>query len=96
MIDITRSIKACAEYYGEDSSAMESYLVEGEKKALELNNRGPIKFDSNGSLCSDIRKAYSDNGFYIFENVIIRKPGFTCALVHHASALRGMTSEPLM
>ena len=70
MIDITRSIKACAEYYGANSNAMESYLIEGEKKALELNNRGPIKFDSNGSLCSDIRKAYSDNGFYIFENVI--------------------------
>ena len=70
MIDITRSIKACAEYYGENSNAMESYLIKGEKKALELNNRGPIKFDSNGSLCSDIRKAYSDNGFYIFENVI--------------------------
>ena len=70
MIDITRSIKACAEYYGENSNAMESYLIEGEKKALELNNRGPIKFDSNGSLCSAIRKAYSDNGFYIFENVI--------------------------
>ena len=70
MIDITRSIKACAEYYGENSNAMESYLIEGEKKALELNNRGPIKFDSNGSLCSEIRKAYSDNGFYIFENVI--------------------------
>ena len=70
MIDITRSIKACAEYYGENSNAMESYLIEGEKKALELNNRGPIKFDSNGSLCSGIRKAYSDNGFYIFENVI--------------------------
>ena len=70
MIDITRSIKACAEYYGENRNAMESYLIEGEKKALELNNRGPIKFDSNGSLCSEIRKAYSDNGFYIFENVI--------------------------
>ena len=70
MIDITRSIKACAEYYGANSNAMESYLIEGEKKALELNNRGPIMFDSNGSLCSDIRKAYSDNGFYIFENVI--------------------------
>jgi len=50
MIDITRSIKACAEYYGENSNAMESYLIEGEKKALELNNRGPIKFDSNGNL----------------------------------------------
>jgi len=32
MIDITRSIKACAEYYGENSNAMESYLIEGEKK----------------------------------------------------------------
>lgn len=38
MIDITRSIKACAEYYGENSNAMESYLIKGEKKALELNN----------------------------------------------------------
>ena len=49
---------------------MESYLKEGEKKALELGNRGPIKFDENGNLCPEIRKAYSDNGFYIFENVI--------------------------
>ena len=70
MIDASRSIKACAAYYGDNADAMESYLKEGEKKALELGNRGPIKFDENGNLCAEIRKAYSDNGFYIFENVI--------------------------
>ena len=70
MIDVSRSIKACAAYYGDNADSMESYLKEGEKKALELGNRGPIKFDKNGNLCAEIRKAYSDNGFYIFENVI--------------------------
>ena len=70
MIDASRSIKACAAYYGDSADAMELYLREGEKKAFELGNRGPIKFDENGNLCPEIRKAYSDNGFYIFENVI--------------------------
>jgi len=36
MIDASRSIKACAAYYGDNADAMESYLKEGEKKALEL------------------------------------------------------------
>ena len=45
MIDITQSIKACAAFYGKDADAMELYLKEGEKKALDLGNRGPIKFD---------------------------------------------------
>lgn len=70
MIDATNSIKACAAYYGEYANEMESYILRGEKKALELGNRGPIKFDKNGKLCPKIRKSYSDNGFYIFENVI--------------------------
>ena len=70
MIDITQSIKACAASYGKDADAMELYLKEGEKKALDLNNRGPIKFDDNGNLCKEIRKSYSEYGFYIFENVI--------------------------
>ena len=70
MIDITKSIKACAAYYGKDANAMESYLKEGEKKALDLGNRGPIIFDDDGNLCKKIRESYSENGFYIFENVI--------------------------
>ena len=65
-----RSIKACAAFYGKDANAMESYLKEGEKKALELGNRGPIIFDDDGNLCKKIRESYSENGFYIFENVI--------------------------
>ena len=36
MIDITKSIKACAAFYGKDADAMELYLKEGEKKALDL------------------------------------------------------------
>jgi hypothetical protein len=47
MIDITQSIKACAAFYGKDADAMELYLKEGEKKSLDLNNRGPIKFDDS-------------------------------------------------
>ncbi len=70
MIDSTRSIKACAAYYGENADEMEAYLLDGEKRALELGNRGPIKFDENGKLSKEIREAYSKNGFYIFENVI--------------------------
>jgi len=70
MIDTRRSIKACAAYYGVDADSMESYLIEGEKKAIELGNRGPIQFDDDGNLCKEIRESYSVNGFYIFENVI--------------------------
>ncbi len=70
MIDSTRSIKACAAYYGENADEMEAYLLDGEKRALELGNRGPIKFAQNGKLSKEIREAYSKNGFYIFENVI--------------------------
>ena len=73
MIDSTRSIKACAAYYGENADEMEAYLLDGEKRALELGNRGPIKFDENGELSKEIREAYSKNGFYIFENVIDAK-----------------------
>ena len=42
MIDSTKSIEACAAYYGDDADAMRNYLIEGEKKALNLDNRGPI------------------------------------------------------
>ena len=70
MIDASRSIKACAAFYGDEADAMEAYLKAGEKKALELDNRGPIVFDEDGKLCSSIREAYSKYGFYVFENVI--------------------------
>lgn len=73
MIDSRRSIKACAAYYGENAKAVEEYLLEGEKRALALGNRGPIVFDDKGQLSTEIREEYSKNGFYIFENVIDSK-----------------------
>ena len=70
MIDSSKSIEACAAYYGDDADAMKSYLIEGEKKALNLDNRGPISFENDGSLASNIRQAYSKYGFYIFEGAL--------------------------
>lgn len=70
MIDASKSIEACAAYYGDEADAMKAYLVNGEKNALALGNRGPIAFDENGDLSSTIKEAYSKNGFYIFESVL--------------------------
>jgi len=70
MIDASKSIEACAAYYGDEADAMKAYLINGEKNALALGNRGPIAFDENGDLSSTIKEAYSKNGFYIFESVL--------------------------
>lgn len=68
--DISQSIEACAAHYGEHADAMREYLRNGERKALRLNNRGPIRFAKNGDLAADILDAYSKYGFYVFEGVI--------------------------
>jgi len=70
MIDSKRSIEACSQGYGSDADAMRDYLSEGERRALSLDNRSPITFDSDGNLSKSIREAYSKYGFYIFENVL--------------------------
>ena len=70
MIDASKSIEACAAYYGDEADAMKAYLINGEKNALALGNRGPITFDENGNLSPTIKEAYSENGFYIFEGVL--------------------------
>ena len=46
---------------------MRNYLKAGERRALSLNNRGPIKFNKDGTLHKDIMTSYAENGFYIFE-----------------------------
>ena len=68
--DISRSIEACAAHYGEDAQAVKTYLIEGQKKAMALPNRGPLKFDHSGNVHSDILSAYSEFGFYILEGVL--------------------------
>lgn len=70
MQDISRSIEACAAYYGDDADAVKQYLIQGQKKALELPNRGPLRFTDSGDIHPDILESYSTYGFYIFENVL--------------------------
>jgi len=69
-IDHSRSIEACAAHYGDEADAVRTYMVEGEERAYALGNRGSIGFDAQGSLNQDILDAYSEHGFYVFENVI--------------------------
>lgn len=64
------SIEACAAHYGEAAAEMKQYLLDGQEKALKLNNRGPIKFTEDGDLAPEIKQAYSEYGFYIFEQAL--------------------------
>ena len=48
------SIEACAAHYGDDADAMRTYLLEGHKRAVTLDNRGPIEFDEGGNLAANI------------------------------------------
>ncbi len=68
--NISKSIDACARHYGADEQAMRAYLIDGEARALQLDNRGPIRFNADGTLDDAIRQAYARYGFYIFENVL--------------------------
>ena len=70
VIDISESIEACAKHYGDQADAMRSYLLEGQAAALALPNRGPLRFTASGALTAEIRLAYSEYGFYVFENVL--------------------------
>jgi hypothetical protein len=56
--------------YGAQGAAMQAYLKEGEKRALALANRGPIRCDPEGRLAGDILDAYWRCGFYVFEGVL--------------------------
>ena len=56
--------------YGSEEAAMVRYREEGERRALTLGNRGPIRFDSSGRLDPKILEAYSRCGFYVFERAI--------------------------
>ena len=56
--------------YGEHEAAMAQYRKEGEARAMALGNRGPIRYNDDGTLHDDIIEAYWRCGFYIFEGVI--------------------------
>ncbi|MGB0621393.1 MAG: phytanoyl-CoA dioxygenase family protein [Myxococcota bacterium] len=69
-IDCTKSIEACAAHYGDEADEVRQYMFSGLERARALPNRGPLRFTEDGSLAPEIRAAYSEYGFYVFEGVI--------------------------
>ncbi len=55
---------------GSWEAVMRAYCEAGERRAMTLGNRGPIRFTADGSLHPDILDAYSRCGFYVFEGVL--------------------------
>lgn len=54
----------------EHAQGMIAYFRDGRERALQLGNRGPLRFDEQGRLQADILEAYNEHGFYVFEGVI--------------------------
>ena len=54
----------------ESASTMESYVHEGKRMAYELGNRGPIRFNADGTLHQEIIDAYWRCGFYVLEGAL--------------------------
>ena len=67
MVALKRNLPGQAE---ESEDQKFQYYKAGKNKALNLGNRGPIKFNPDGSLAKQILDAYSEFGFYVFEDVI--------------------------
>lgn len=54
----------------EHLAGMVRYGDDGKRRALALGNRGPMRFNDDGTLQQDIVDAYWRYGFYVFESVI--------------------------
>lgn len=56
--------------YGPDEAAMVAYRQRGTRRALALDNRGPLLVDDAGRVDQAILDAYDRHGFYVFEGVL--------------------------
>lgn len=54
----------------EHAAGMADYIERGTTAAMQLGNRGPVRFDANGKLHPDILDAFGTHGFYVFEGVV--------------------------
>ena len=54
----------------EHAAAMADYIREGERRAEQIGNRGPVRFTKGYALADEILSAYWEHGFYVFENLI--------------------------
>lgn len=61
---------AVAPTAAQHAASMQTYFREGEQRAQQIGNRGPVKLASDGKLHPDIREAFLEHGFYIFEGLV--------------------------
>lgn len=54
----------------EENRKMQAYVRAGERKAFELGNRGPLRFNPDGTPAQEILDAYWRCGFYVFEGAL--------------------------
>lgn len=54
----------------EHAAAIAEHVRDGERRAAEIGNRGPVRFDADGRMHPDILAAYWEHGFYVFEGVV--------------------------
>ena len=54
----------------EHAQAMSRYMREGQRRAVALGNRGPLRLNNDGTIHDDILSAYWEHGFYVLEDVI--------------------------
>ena len=54
----------------EHAAAMVDYMRDGERRANEIGNRGPVRFKESYVLADEILDAYWQHGFYVLEDVI--------------------------
>lgn len=52
------------------AASMQAFLSEGETRAKQIGNRGPVKMASDGKLHPDILEAFLEHGFYVFEGLV--------------------------
>ena len=48
-----------------EDSDFETYIREGERAALALPNRGPMRFDDEGNVHPEILAGFDEYGFYV-------------------------------
>jgi hypothetical protein len=56
--------------YIDSDEAVATYVSDGEQTALQLGNRGPIRFDDDGTLEPGILDAFWKYGFYVLEGAL--------------------------
>lgn len=67
---MAQAVKAATLSADEHARGMTAYFQDGKRLSLELGNRGPLRLDAKHRLHAEILEAYSEHGFYVFEDVI--------------------------